>query len=128
MVFFQNTVFITTCKRSCGKVMFLLMFVCPQWVSQYAHGQGNMYSSMHLGRRGVWTGVGCGQGGCGQGCVDAGSGRGVHPPATPPMTVTEAGGTHPTGMHSCYRALLPNPLKSALHSEFTSNTRIFLKI
>ena len=64
----------------------LKVYVCPQGV----------YPSMHLGRvcvcghRGVMTG-------------DEWTDEGVYPPRHIPfpVMVTEAGGTHPTGMHSC---------------------------
>ena len=52
-----------------------------------------VYPSMHLGRGCVDSGGLC------AGDVDRGVWiGGVHPP----MMVTEAGGTHPTGMHTCF--------------------------
>ena len=62
---------------------------------------------------GVWTAGGCGQAGCGYGCVD---GVGVWTwgcgqdscgwvcggRCTPPMTATAAGGMHLTGVHTCF--------------------------
>ena len=53
-----------------------------------------MYPSMHLGR-------GCGQEGVWTGKVGWGCGQGVYTGVHCPMIPTEAGGTHPTGMHSC---------------------------
>ena len=35
-------------------------------------------------------------------------GGGVQPPGQTPPMATEAGGTHPTGMHSCINLLLIN--------------------
>ena len=35
------------------------------------------------------------------GCLSGGMSA-THTPADPPQTATEAGGTYPTGMHSCY--------------------------
>ena len=44
--------------------------------------------------------------GSGGGGVCLGSG-GVYPQGRPPQTATEAGGTHPTGMRSCWRIFCP---------------------
>ena len=57
-----------------------------QWagecVSQHAIGQGSVYPRMSA------------QWGVNHPQADT--------PSPPPETATEAGGTHPTGMHSCY--------------------------
>ena len=60
-------------------------------VSRHAPGQG-VCVSQHAPGQGVWTGGGGGVDGEGRG--------GVHPP--PPVMVTEADGTHPTGMHTLF--------------------------
>ena len=76
-------------------------------------GQGNMFTSVYLSTvggaksRGVpGPGGGClvpgdawSLGGC---LVLGGSGPGGPGGDPPPQTATAAGGTHPTGMHSCY--------------------------
>ena len=51
------------------------------------------------GGRGAWSQGGLVWGGSGPGAVPAP--RGV-PGGDPPPMATAAGGTHPTGMHSCY--------------------------
>ena len=53
---------------------------------------GDVYPSMHLGRE------------CGQGCVNRDGGVDTHWTIgyALPKLVTEAGGTHPTGKHSCW--------------------------
>ena len=72
---------VTARKRSCGKVMFLQVSVI------------------------LFTG-GSGLGGiCSQGAACS---RGV--PGEDPPTATAAGGTHPTGMHSCFVPVKLDPL------------------
>ena len=72
-------------------------------------GQMVVYPSIHLGE----DRVGCEQGGGGHGD------KGLH---TPPMMLTEAGSTHPTGMHSCLS------LKWVLYSPMELFTRNVKKI
>ena len=76
-------------------------------------GQGNMFTGVCLSTAGVCPGGGWSQGdGWSRGWLvprgGAWSGResglGV-PGGDPPRTATAAGGTHPTGMHSCYNYL-----------------------
>ena len=78
---------------------------------QTKFGQGNIFAPVcHSVHRGVpgpkgvsATGGVCSWGGLvpgGGGLLPGGSGPGV-PGGDPPGTATAAGGTHPTGMHSC---------------------------
>ena len=86
--------FITARKRSCGKVMFLHVSVI-------------LFTGGCLVPGGLLLGGAC----SGEwGCLVPGGGvpgpRGVPAPGgvlggTPPQTAFAAGGTHPTGMHSC---------------------------
>ena len=60
-------------------------------------GGGGLLRGVPALEWGAWLGgVVCSQGGCGE----------------PPVTATAVGGTHPTGMHSCYHDvyLMLNPL------------------
>ena len=84
-------IIITARNSSCGKVMFLQVSVCP---GGGMHGRGGM-----CGRGCAWwlghVGACMGEGACmvGGACVAGGVHAGE--------TATDAGGTHPTGMHSC---------------------------
>ena len=105
----SNKNIFTARKRSCGKVMFLHLSVI-------LFKGGGVYLSMH------WTGVvpqhamgrsrlsreGClPRRGCLGGNVHLSRPRGRHPqtqgqtPSPLPAMTIEAGGTHPTEMHSC---------------------------
>ena len=82
-IFIQGSSIFTARKRSCGKVLFL-----HQSVSH----------SVHRGMSAFGSGV----------CIPLGTHPNTplghtHPGHTPPVEIAnEAGGMHPTGMHSCY--------------------------
>ena len=89
--------FFTIRKRSYGKVMFLLIFVCPRLCIRACIGWGMWTGG--LDRRDVDGGWVYWMGGClgARGSVDCGCVWGdVHP-----KMITEAGSMYPTGMHSC---------------------------
>ena len=98
-----------------AKVMFLHMCVCPQG-GTCSKGAGGLVAGRVPAPWGVWSWGGLVPGGCllqgclvpgggcsrGRGCLlRVGSGPRGLGCGDPPVTATAAGGTHPTGMHSC---------------------------
>ena len=72
-------------------------------------GQGNMFTGVCLDTGGVWS----------RGRVPGPKvGSGGNPP---PPTATAAGGTHPTGMHSCYVVKLVTVASDVLSYVFDHN-------
>ena len=100
----RDRIIFTARKRSCGKVMFLQVSVILFTGGCLLPERGGACSR---GGRVSGPGGACSQGVpapggvCSQGVPAlGGSGPGGVPGGDPP-TVTAAGGTHPTGMHSC---------------------------
>ena len=80
--------------------------------SQVPHLRGS--PGPHLGE---WVSRPDTGGGCIPGCAETDT-----PPPLPQQTATAAGGTHPTGMHSCSRKkLVNNTTLSILHIPFNSH-------
>ena len=98
----RDRIIFTARKRSCGKVMFLQVSVIL-----FTGGCLLLRECLLPGGGVSGPGGACSQGVpapggvCSQGVPSlGGSGPGGVPGGDPP-TVTAAGGTHPTGMHSC---------------------------
>ena len=69
---------------------------------------------------GSWGGV------CSGGSALGGSAPGGMPGGdTPPKTATSAGGTHPTGMHSCSHQAKAGAKAKKMKEQTTKNRRIF---
>ena len=80
-------------RRKFAKVMFSQVSVCPQG------GVCGVGTCIARGR--AWWGAMCGRGGvCGRGACVVGDVHGREACVTA-ETATAAGGTRPTGMHSC---------------------------
>ena len=111
----MNLLIITARIRSCGKVMFLQVSVILFTGEMPGPGGFLVQRGCLVPRGGSWSGgllVGCvcsGGGGSGPG--------GGMPGGDSPGTATAAGGTHPTGMHSCFsRTFTEKPCQS-LHTQ-----------
>ena len=124
----QSNIFRSVCQEFCSWGRWRVVFQhALQVVSQHAlqvsregvfrpTARGEVEGSGQRGSPGPYPG---GLQAHTQGGLHAhtGGGGGVHIPActeadTPPWTATATGGTHPTGMHSCYSGHLVYPFHS----------------
>ena len=120
--------FITTRKRSLGQGN-IFTGVCLSTGGVPAPGGCLLPGGCLVQEGGVWSWRGCLllEGGCSGGCLLLGGCLvwGV-PGGDPPRTATAAGGTHPTGMHSCNKldfVLVMQPFESHTPPSFLMETR-----